>query len=69
MQEIGKMIQSLIPVRMEAAAGMATGGAGMILTFLFGEWNDALQALAVFMLIDYIYTIVQRGGIDGRYKT
>lgn len=54
MQEIGKMIQSLIPVRMEAAAGMATGGGGMILTFLFGQWNDALQALAVFMAIDYI---------------
>lgn len=28
MQEIGKILQSLIPVRMEAAAGMATGGAG-----------------------------------------
>lgn len=26
----------------------------MVLTFLFGEWNNALQALAVFMAIDYI---------------
>lgn len=23
-------------------------------TFLFGEWNNALQALALFMLMDYI---------------
>lgn len=23
-------------------------------TFLFGEWNNALQALAMFMLLDYI---------------
>lgn len=27
---------------------------GVIVTFLFGQWNDALTALAMFMLIDYI---------------
>lgn len=25
-----------------------------MMTFLFGQWNDALTALAMFMLIDYI---------------
>lgn len=25
-----------------------------MVTFLFGQWNDALTALAMFMLIDYI---------------
>lgn len=27
---------------------------GVIVTFLFGQWNDALTALAMFMLMDYI---------------
>lgn len=49
--EIGK---SIIPVRMEAMWGATIGVMGTILTFCFGEWNNALQSLAVFMLIDYI---------------
>ena len=53
-QYFADLLKSLIPVRMEAAVGISTGGAGMILTFLFGEWNNALQALAVFMAIDYL---------------
>lgn len=51
---LADLMKSLIPVRMEAAVGISTGGAGMVLTFLFGDWNNALQALAMFMLIDYI---------------
>jgi toxin secretion/phage lysis holin len=39
---------------MELAWGTFTGVAGTMATFLFGEWNNALQALAMFMLIDYI---------------
>lgn len=54
MQEISSVVKSLIPVRMEAIVGGAAGGTGMIITFLFGEWNSALEALAVFMLIDYL---------------
>lgn len=27
---------------------------GVMVTFLFGQWNDALTALAMFMLMDYI---------------
>lgn len=49
-----ELAKSMIPVRMEAVFGASTGGAGMVLTFLFGEWNNALQALAMFMFIDYI---------------
>lgn len=49
--EIGK---SIIPVRMEAMWGATIGVMGTILTFCFGEWNNALQSLAVFMFIDYI---------------
>ena len=46
--------KSLIPVRTEIIWGSFTGGAGALITFLFGQWNNALQALAMFMLIDYI---------------
>jgi toxin secretion/phage lysis holin len=31
-----------------------TGVLGTMITFLFGGWNDALTALAMFILIDYI---------------
>ena len=46
--------KSLIPVRMEAVWGTITGVTGTMITFLFGAWNDALTALGMFMLIDYI---------------
>ena len=39
---------------MEVAWGGFTGVTGVIVTFLFGRWNDALTALAMFMLMDYI---------------
>ena len=39
---------------MEVAWGGITGVFGTMVTFLFGQWNDALTALAMFMLIDYI---------------
>lgn len=49
-----EVAKSLVPVRMEIVWGTITGGAGALVTFLFGQWNNALTALAMFMLIDYI---------------
>ncbi len=49
-----ELIRAITPVRLELAWGTFTGVAGTMATFLFGEWNSALQALAMFMLIDYI---------------
>ena len=49
-----EVLRSLIPVRLELVWGTATGVAGTTATFLFGEWSNALQALAMFMLLDYI---------------
>lgn len=49
-----ELIRAITPVRLELAWGSFTGVAGTMATFLFGEWNNALQALAVFMLLDYI---------------
>jgi toxin secretion/phage lysis holin len=39
---------------MEAVWGCITGVIGTAVTLLFGQWNDALTSLAMFMLIDYI---------------
>lgn len=39
---------------MEAVWGCITGVVGTIVTLLFGQWNDALTSLVMFMLIDYI---------------
>lgn len=47
-------LKQVVPVRMEVMWGALTGSLGTMATFLFGEWNNALQALAMFMLIDYI---------------
>lgn len=49
-----ELLRTITPVRMELAWGTFTGVAGTMGTFLFGEWNNALQALAMFMLLDYI---------------
>lgn len=49
-----ELIKAVTPVRLELAWGTATGVTGTIATFLFGEWSNALQALAMFMLLDYI---------------
>ncbi len=54
MQEVTSILRSLIPCRMEAAWGGFTGVVGTMVTFLFGVWNDALTALVMLMLIDYI---------------
>jgi len=49
-----ELIRAITPVRLELVWGTFTGVAGTMATFLFGEWNNALQALAMFMLLDYI---------------
>lgn len=54
MDFVHDVLKQVVPVRMEATWGAVTGVAGTMATFLFGEWNNALQALAMFMLIDYI---------------
>jgi toxin secretion/phage lysis holin len=58
MNMLDEVAQSIIPVRMEMIWGTVTGVIGTMITFLFGEWNNALQALAMFMLIDYITGVI-----------
>lgn len=54
MQDVEKVLLSIIPTRIEAIWGTITGVIGTMITFLFGVWNDALTALAMFVFIDYI---------------
>jgi toxin secretion/phage lysis holin len=44
------IMRSIIPVKIEIIWGGVVGLVGL----LFGGWNNALQALAMFMLIDYV---------------
>lgn len=54
MNDIVLVIKSLIPVRVEAVWGTITGVMGVVAEVLFGTWSDALMALVVAMLIDYV---------------
>ena len=47
-------IKSVVPVRIEAIWGTATGAIGMVITYLFGAWNSVLEALVIAMIMDYI---------------
>lgn len=53
-ENIVEVTKSLIPVRMEVLWGTITGVTGTMITYLFGQWNDALSALALFIFIDYV---------------
>ena len=49
-----ELIKSFAPVQMERVWGTITGAVGVLSSYLFGAWNDALEALIVAMLIDYV---------------
>lgn len=54
MNELIAILKSLIPVRLELEWGALTGGAGALAAYLFGEWTQSLEALAIFIAIDYL---------------
>lgn len=58
MSDIAEALRQLLPVRIEAVWGTITGVAGVAVEILFGAWSDALAALVVAMLIDYISGII-----------
>ena len=58
MNDIVLVIKSLIPVRVEAVLGTITGVVGVAAEILFGAWSDALAALVVAMLIDYVSGVI-----------
>ena len=48
-----EVLKSLIPVRLEAVWGAIIGVPAAVSSYFFGEWNSALEALLVLMLMDY----------------
>lgn len=58
MNDIVLVIKSLIPIRVEAVWGTITGVMGVVAEVLFGTWSDALMALVVAMLIDYVSGVI-----------
>lgn len=58
MSEIVEVMRQLVPVRTEAIWGTITGVAGVAAEILFGAWSDALAALVVTMLIDYVSGVI-----------
>ena len=51
--DILSVLRSWIPTGTEAQVGAATGAVGAIVSYFLG-WNEALEALLVLMVIDYI---------------
>lgn len=49
-----ELIKSSLPVQTERVWGTITGVMGVVSSYLFGAWNDALEALIVAMVIDYV---------------
>ena len=49
-----ELIKSFMPVQIERVWGTITGVVGVVSSYLFGAWSDALEALIVAMAIDYV---------------
>jgi toxin secretion/phage lysis holin len=58
MSDIIEALRQLLPVRIEAVWGTITGAMGVVAECFFGAWNDALAALVVAMLIDYVSGVI-----------
>lgn len=54
MNDICEIIKSLVPVRVEVVWGTAAGAFGALTGYFFGEWDKALEALLILMVLDYI---------------
>ena len=46
-----EVVKSFLPVQTERVWGTITGAVGVVSSYLFGAWNDALEALIVAMLV------------------
>lgn len=49
-----ELIKDFAPAPTERVWGAITGGIGVLSSYLFGAWSEALEALIVAMLIDYV---------------
>lgn len=53
-EQIINFISSLIPTRLEAYVGGGVAFVGVMLQHFFGEWNNQMEVLLIFMVVDYL---------------
>jgi toxin secretion/phage lysis holin len=61
LQEVIDVLKAMIPGRTEVAIGGVTGTMGALITVLYGEWTNALNALLIAMAIDYVTGVLAAG--------
>lgn len=53
-EQILSFISSLIPTRLEVYIGGGVAFVGVLLQHFIGQWNNQIEILLIFMIIDYI---------------
>lgn len=54
MNEVGILLKSMIPVKLELEVGGLVAIIGTIIHYFLGQWTPLLETLIIFMLFDYI---------------
>lgn len=54
MNEVGILLKSMIPVKLELEVGGLVAIIGTIIYYFLGQWTPLLETLIIFMLFDYI---------------
>lgn len=54
MNEVGILLKSMIPVKLELEIGGLVAIIGTIIHYFLGQWTPLLETLIIFMLFDYI---------------
>ena len=58
MNEVGILLKSMIPVKLELEVGGLVAIIGTIIHYFLGQWTPLLETLIIFMLFDYITGIM-----------
>lgn len=53
-EQILSFISSLIPTRLETYVGGGVAFVGVMLQHFWGQWNNQIEILLIFMIIDYV---------------
>lgn len=53
-EQILSFISSLIPTRLEIYIGGGVAFVGVMLQHFFGAWNNQMEVLLIFMVVDYL---------------
>lgn len=53
-EQILEFLYSLVPTRLETFVGGGVAFVGVMLQHFFGEWNNQMEVLLIFMVVDYL---------------